>query len=332
MVLRLICLVNQSVKDDLLDEPSIEAHGRAMNDATPTPAAAHRTDTPRTVAVLGLGAMGSGMARNLAAAGHPVTVWNRSVERAVALAAEHDVRVAATPAAAAADVDVVIAMVRDDEASHAVWLGSDGAAAALPTEVVAIEASTITPAWATELGHAMAERDRAFLEAPVVGSRPQLAAGALVSLVGGDADVVDRIRPILEVNSGTIRHCGDVGAGAVAKLAVNGLFAAQVAAFAETVGFLTRNGVALDEATSFLTALPVTAPALQRILGLFAAGDYAPNFPIELVAKDLGYLSAAAQHSGADATVLGHVEAVFTAAVASGVGELDIAGLGSRHF
>ncbi len=303
-----------------------------MNDIDPTTTPNDTTADRSTIAVLGLGAMGSGMARNLVAAGHRVVVWNRTSARAADLAAEIGATAVPTPAAAVAEAEVVIAMVRDDEASHRVWLGPDGAAAAMPAGAVAIEASTITPAWAVELAHALAELGRAFVEAPVVGSRPQLAAGALVSLVGGDAEVLERIRPVLEVNSGVIRHCGAVGAGAVAKLAVNGLFATQVAAYAEAVGFLQRNGMPLEEATGFLTGLPITSPALQRILGLFAAADYAPNFPIDLVAKDLGYLVATAARTEAATPIALATEGAFRAAVDAGDGGLDIAGLGRRHF
>ena len=291
----------------------------------PTP-----TSDPFNVTVLGLGAMGSGIARNLASAGHRVTVWNRTRDRAATLA-DLDLAVAPTPAAAVANADVVIAMVRDDEASHAVWLGPDGAAAALPATAIAVEGSTITPAWAVELAHAIRDLDRSLLEAPVIGSRPQLAARSLVSLVGGGADLLDRVRPVLTTYSGVVRHCGDVGAAAVTKLAVNGLFAAQVAAFAETVGFLQRNGVPVDATTEFLSNLPITSPGLQRILGLFAAADYAPNFPIELVAKDLDYLVAAAAVVGAELPVAAATAATFAAADASGHGALDIAGIGARY-
>ena len=296
-----------------------------MNDITPT-------TSPRSIAVLGLGSMGSGIARNLATAGHHVTVWNRTATRAGEFAETVGVEVAATPGAAAADADVVIAMVRDDEASSDVWLGPDGAAAALAADAVAIESSTITPAWAVELDHAITSAGVGFLEAPVVGSRPQLAQGALVSLIGGDAQTMERVRDVLEVSSGAIRHCGPVGSAAVAKLAVNGLFATQVAAFAETVGFLHRSGMAVDDATGFLTALPITSPALQRILGLFAASDYAPNFPIELVAKDLDYLNRAGARVGAATPVAAAVADAFGQAVDAGDGGLDIAGLGRRHF
>ena len=103
---------------------------------------------------------------------------------------------------------------------------------------VAVEASTITPDHARALGAAATERSLGFAEAPVVGSRPQADAGALVSLVGAtDADLA-RIQPVLETYSGAIRHTGPVGTAATMKLAINGLFAMQVAAFAEIVGLL----------------------------------------------------------------------------------------------
>lgn len=296
-----------------------------MTDITPT-------ESPLRIAVLGLGAMGSGMARNLAAAGHDVVLWNRTAATAGELAAEIGAATADTPAAAAAGADVVLAMVRDDDASHAVWLGTDGAADAMSADAVAIDASTITPAWAAELGHALAERGRAFVEAPVVGSRPQVAAGALVTLAGGDAQAVERVRPVLDVNSAVVRHCGAVGSAAVTKLAVNGLFAAQVAAFAEHVGFLVANGQDLADATSFLAGLPITSPGLQRILGLIAEADYAPNFPVELVAKDLGYLVSTAAAGRSAMPMAEATAAAFTAAVADGHGALDIAGIGARYL
>lgn len=295
-----------------------------MTDITPT-------ESPLRIAALGLGAMGSGMARNLAAAGHDLVLWNRTAATADELAAELGATTADTPAAAAGGADVVLAMVRDDDASHAVWLGPDGAADALGPEAVAIDASTITPAWAIELGHALADRSRAFVEAPVVGSRPQVAAGALVSLVGGDPDAVERARGVLDVNSAVVRHCGAVGSAAVTKLAVNGLFAAQVAAFAEHVGFLVAHGQDLADTTSFLSGLPITSPGLQRILGLIADADYAPNFPVELVAKDLGYLTSTA---AADAIVMPIADAAaetFSVAVTEGHGALDIAGVAARY-
>ncbi|MEM8705119.1 MAG: NAD(P)-dependent oxidoreductase [Actinomycetota bacterium] len=295
-----------------------------MTDITPA-------ESPRSVAVLGLGAMGAGMARRLHAAGHAVTLWNRTSARATEFAIETGAVAAASPAEAATGADVVIAMVRDDQASHDVWLGVDGAVDALEAGSIAVDASTITPGWAAELDHAVSTHGARFLEAPVIGSRPQVAAGALVSLVGGTGDALDDARPVLGAYSAAIRHCGAVGSAAVTKLAVNGLFATQVALYAETVGLLTRAGMAVDEVATFLGGLPITSPGLERILGLIATADHAPNFPIELVAKDLGYLVSTAARHDASMPVAERAAQVFASA-AEHDGELDIAGVAATYL
>ncbi|MEM9564408.1 MAG: NAD(P)-dependent oxidoreductase [Actinomycetota bacterium] len=288
------------------------------------------------ITVLGLGAMGSRIAARLAAdADHTVTVWNRTTAASTALADEPDVtvEVASNARAAVAGADIVLSMVTDDEASRSLWLDPDtGVLAALSQTAVAIEASTITRRHAVTLGTAASEADIAFLEAPVVGSRPQAEAGALVALVGGDAETLDRVRPALASYTAAIRHLGPIGAAATAKLAINGLFGLQVAAYAEIVGLLERTGVPVDDAVDVLGGLPITSPGLQRILGLFAARDFAPNFPVALVAKDLGYLRALAAEADAETPLTEAAAAVFQAGAAGPQADLDIAGIAERYL
>src|SRR4051794_29375343 len=140
------------------------------------------------VAVLGLGIMGAGMARQLVAKGFDVTVWNRGAAKTSALAAV-GARIAATPAAAASGADLVLAMLANDEASRAVWLGSEGALGTMRTDAVAIESSTLTVDWIRELAAAAKARGVGFLDAPVTGSKAQAESGALSFLVGGPAEV-----------------------------------------------------------------------------------------------------------------------------------------------
>lgn len=143
-----------------------------------------------SVAVLGLGSMGSRMAANLIKAGHSVTVWNRSPQATAALASQ-GASVARTAKEAAGAADFVIAMLRDDEASRQVWLDpEDGALAGMRSSSIAIESSTLTPNWVRELARAMTESNVAFLEAPVSGARAQAEAGQLVYHVvrRGDAE------------------------------------------------------------------------------------------------------------------------------------------------
>ncbi len=283
-----------------------------------------------TIAFLGLGAMGSRMAANLIAAGHDLVVWNRTAAVATDFASEHGAVAAGTPSVAAERADAVISMVADDAAARSVWLDPGaGALGAMRQGAIGIESSTLTPDTTRQLAAAAAEAGVSFVEAPVVGSRPQADAGALLHLVGGDAAAVEAARPTIEVNAGNVVHVGEVGQAATVKLAINGLFAAQVAAYSETVGLLERSGLDTSTITELLTALPITSPGLARILGLIATADHAPNFPIRLVAKDLDYLASTAASLDHELPVGAAVRDVFAGAAADhDLRDLDISGIG----
>ena len=166
------------------------------------------------IAFLGLGAMGARMATNLIKAGFDVALWNRSPGPLDAVASIGGCR-ASTPRAAAEGADFVITMVRDDDASRAVWLDADaGALSGLGPDAVGVESGTVTPGWVDELGAAVQARGARLLDAPVAGSRPQAEAGQLVHLVGGEAEAVARATPVLKVMGGAIHHAGPAGSGA----------------------------------------------------------------------------------------------------------------------
>lgn len=283
------------------------------------------------VAVLGLGAMGSRMAINLSNAGHRVTVWNRTTEHAVALANSHDVTVSATPCSAADGADVVVSMVSDDDAAYRVWLDpDDGALSSLGTTATAIESSTLSSAGIATLGEAFAVAGRTFVEAPVVGSRPQAEAGGLFYLLGGDAPSIAAVQPIIDVNAGASKHVGPTGSATVMKLVINGLFASQVALLAEAVAVLERSTVDVPDAIELLSGLPITAPGLARILGLIGTRTYTPNFPVHLVTKDLRYLTAFARNVDAPTAVIDQAHRVFTDAANGPSRDLDISGVAAH--
>jgi len=276
------------------------------------------------VAFLGLGAMGSRMAARLIGAGHALTVWNRTAERADALAAL-GAAVAATPRDAAAGCDAAIAMVRDDAASRAVWLDPEtGALASLPAGALAVECSTLTPGWVRTLAAEAAARGALFLDGPVAGSRPQAEAGALVHLAGGGPEAVARAAPILSATGAALHHVGPVGAGAAVKLAVNAMLALQVAGLAELVGYLRSDGLDAARAAEALLATPVASPAAKGALGAILAGSHAPSFPLDLALKDLGYALDAAEAVDARLPAVEAVRAVFAEAGAAGLGGLNL--------
>ncbi|MCA9701805.1 MAG: NAD(P)-dependent oxidoreductase [Myxococcales bacterium] len=267
-----------------------------------------------------MGAMGSRMARRLLAAGHRVVVYNRSPARCAALV-DAGAEAATSVPEAVAGAAVVIAMVRDDEASRSLWLDPEhGALAAMGPGTLAVECSTLTPRWIDALARAMADRGVSFLDAPVVGSRPQADAGALVFLVGGEAGELERARPILATMGAAIHHVGAHGAGARLKLIVNGWFAVQVAALAELLGAAGPIGLEPAQTLEILGSLPITSPGLKGAGAAMLARQFAPLFPVELVEKDLGYLLSSAAEAGAETPLSTAARALYQRAEQAGLG------------
>jgi 3-hydroxyisobutyrate dehydrogenase len=280
------------------------------------------------IGFLGLGAMGSRMASRLIAAGHQVSVWNRSPEPARGLLSK-GAQLAATPAAAASGAEIVISVVRDDDASRAVWdQPLTGALATLAAGAIAVESSTLTVARVRYLAAAMSAAGRAFIDAPVVGSRQPAESGTLIFLAGGPLAVVERIRPVLLAMGSAVHHVGETaGAGMAMKLMVNALYAEQVAALAEIMSLGERYGIPLQRSAEILSELPATSPAARGAAALIAARSFAPQFPIGLVEKDIANLMAAAKSVAADAPIAQALHALLARAVADGFASDNITGL-----
>ncbi|WP_268810744.1 NAD(P)-dependent oxidoreductase [Tistlia consotensis] len=281
----------------------------------------------QSVAILGLGAMGSRMAMNLVKAGYRVAVWNRSPEKARPLA-EAGASVAATPRQAAQGAEVVLSMVRDDPAARETWLDAEtGALGGMAPGALALESSTVTVAWAQELAAACAEREVGFLETPVAGSRPQAEAGQLVFLVGGDARLVERATPLMQVMGRAIHHAGPVGSAAALKLSVNALLGLQIAAMGELVGLLGRYGIDAARAAEILPELPVCSPAAAVALRQMRDRAFDPLFPAVMIEKDLGYLHEIAAAAGAEVPLGDAARRVFARAVEAGYGDDQMSGV-----
>lgn len=277
------------------------------------------------ITMLGTGAMGSRMATRLAAAGHDVTVWNRTTATAQALADEIGATLAPTPADAVAGSDVVIAMLTDDAASRSLWHDA-GALAALPEGALAIECSTISPTWASELSRDMTTAHRSFVEAPILGSLPQVEQGKATALLGSSEGDVTAATPVLQGFCGRVEHVGEVGVAATLKVALNGYMAVQVAALSEVLALTAAQGIDEEMVVDLLPTLPLVSPQMARVVERMHARAFAPNFPIHLAAKDLGYVSDL-DVPGNQLRMLGAAAASFNAAVAAGRGDLDMAGI-----
>lgn len=278
------------------------------------------------VAVLGLGIMGSGMARQLLAAGFEVAVWNRSADKAQPLADE-GARIAASPADAGNGAAIVIAMLADDAVSRAVWTGEDGALAAMHEGAIALDSSTLTGGWVTELAALAEARGVRFLEAPVTGSRDQAAQGALRFLVGGAAAVLEAARPVLDAMGSATVHLGPVGSGATVKLANNFLCGVQAASLAEALALFEKRGLNVEQAVSVLTEGAPASPLLKAVSRRMLDRAYDPHFFVPLMAKDLSYAGQALAEAGIPSAIAEAARKRFLDAAAAGHGEQDIASI-----
>jgi 3-hydroxyisobutyrate dehydrogenase-like beta-hydroxyacid dehydrogenase len=193
--------------------------------------------TKQKIAILGCGAMGSRMVQNLLNADYQVVVYNRTAAKIQSLI-DGGALYAATPKAAAEQADIVISMVTDDDVSRRIWLDPEtGALLGLNKDRIAIESSTLTIGWTRELASTIEQRGAMFLDAPVVGSRPQVEAGKLIYLVGGKAEILEQVQAILSsAGAAVIHHIGTIGQGMAMKLAVNTLFGVQVAEESRNLG------------------------------------------------------------------------------------------------
>lgn len=279
------------------------------------------------IAILGIGAMGSRIAMKLLEAQYEVVVYSRTADKAkplIKLGATY----AATPREASDRADVIVSMVTDDDASREVWLNQEtGALWGLKPEAIAIESSTLTVAWTLELAKEIERSGAVFLDAPVVGSRIQVETGKLIYLVGGNAEYLDLVRDILLSIGSSVRHVGEIGQGMTMKLAVNALLGIQVAALAEVIGMLTKNGMTGQEAMNCLSELPVISPAAKAAGGLMVENNHAVNFALELMEKDLRYFMENAMTVNAVTPIANTMHDIYQEAIAQGYGKDNFTGI-----
>jgi 3-hydroxyisobutyrate dehydrogenase len=274
------------------------------------------------IAILGLGIMGSGMAHRLLSAGFPLTIYNRNREKSIPFG-EAGAFIATSPREAASRAQIILSMVADDSASRAVWLGEHGALSGASPGSVLIESSTLSVGWVKELEAAGAQRGCEFLDAPVTGTKPHAASGELVFLVGGSADALDAARPVFAVLGRDVVHLGPAGSGALMKLINNFMCGVQAASFAEAVALIEAGGLDRGKATSILSGGAPGSGIVKRMADRVAANDFAPNFALRWMAKDLAYALDGASRNGVALQTASAALSVFEQAIAEGLGEED---------
>jgi 3-hydroxyisobutyrate dehydrogenase len=253
------------------------------------------------IAFVGLGNMGLGMATRLIETGHQLSVYNRTASRAEALVRQ-GAQLFDSPKRACQGVDAVIAMVADDSASRAVWLGMDGilAAANFAKSGFAIECSTLSHDWVTELSSLCKARGLRYLDAPVTGLPDVATAGALTLLVGADAGDLSSARDILNPLAQRIIRFGPVGAGTAYKLIINMMGAVQIASAAEALAIAEHVGLNIAVVADAISTSQAASPQVVRNIRRMVADDHDHNvvFSSALRLKDVEYAVRFARASG----------------------------------
>ncbi|MFZ0626283.1 MAG: NAD(P)-dependent oxidoreductase [Acidimicrobiia bacterium] len=283
------------------------------------------TDSQPTVAVIGIGRMGSAMAGTLRRGGYELVLWNRDATKAAMTADDLDCEIAESAAAAAASADVILTSLADDSALEDVYLGPGGVVEGIKPGSIAVDTSTVDPRTIEAVGAAVDAAGAGFLDCPVSGSVSTVEAGTLTIMAGGDAPILDRVRPVLDTLSARVVHVGGRGAGAATKLAVNGLLHGLNVALSEALVLAERAGVDRAIAYEVFASGAAGAPFVQYKREAYEHPETAKvAFSLELVAKDLELITALGHRVGAPMAQTETTLDVVNDAIAAGMADEDL--------
>ena len=283
-------------------------------------------DNSMKIGFIGMGTMGAPMAMNLLAAGFEVTVHNRTREKEEAVA-EKGANRAATPREAAENADIVIVNVSDTPDVEEVVLGEEGALHGMKEGSVLVDMSTISPSVTREIAEKLAEKGVEMLDAPVSGGSEGAEQGTLSIMVGGKEEVVERLRPVLEVMGDTVTHVGPVGSGQVTKAINQTIIAGTYAAVAEGLALGLAAGIDIQAAHQAVSGGAAGSWVLTNRAENMIENTYPLGFRTRLHRKDLGIALETARDLGVPIPVAAYVEQLETGLVKRGLGDEDVSNI-----
>lgn len=276
------------------------------------------------VGFIGLGAMGVGMARNLAKAGHLAAIYNRTADKAEALASELQVQACESIEQLASLTGVIMLCVSADKDVLAVV---DAVCKGVKPGSLVVDVSTVSSETAKLVAAKLAEKQTAFLDAPVSGGVEGANKGTLAMMVGGDARVLEKVMPVLAAIAARIEHMGGAGAGQACK-AVNQIMAAGInQAVTEALAFAEAQGLPMDKVIDVIGGGAAGNWFLQHRGKTMTQGIYKPGFKLALHHKDLKIAQHMAQHAGVGCPVTTTTLADYAKLMAKGYGDEDISAL-----
>jgi 3-hydroxyisobutyrate dehydrogenase-like beta-hydroxyacid dehydrogenase len=274
------------------------------------------------VSIVGLGIMGTAIARRLLEAEHEVTVTNRTRAKADPLI-EAGARWAQTPAEAASDAEVVITMVTDPSAVIAVTLGSSGILSTIPATSVHAEMSTVAPASADAMTAEYRKMGRRFVQAPVLGSRTQIEQSTLLILAGGSAQDIDRCSPIWNAFAKRVWTLNSPEQASALKLACNMMIAQMILGLGQSLIFARTYGIAATEFLDVIGESALASPMYKSKGASLVSGTFTPNFVVNNLLKDVNLATDAARAKGNTMPFNSLAGEMLSRAAASGLGDED---------
>ncbi len=280
-----------------------------------------------SVAFVGLGVMGFPMAGHLAAKGHRVTVYNRTVAKAAAWVEAHGGARRPTPADAARDAAFVFCCVGNDDDLRSVVHGPDGVLAGMTAGAVLVDHTTTSAIVAREIAAAARAIDTGFLDAPVSGGQAGAENGALTIMAGGEAETFARARPILESYGRTIVHMGEAGTGQLTKMVNQICIAGIVQGLSEGLNFAVRAGLDAERAVEVIAGGAAQSWQMDNRAATMLAGKYDYGFAVDWMRKDLGICLDEGNRTGARLPLTALVDQFYKHVQARGGGRYDTSSL-----
>ncbi len=282
------------------------------------------------LAFLGLGVMGFPMAGHLAAKGHEVTVYNRTVTKSADWVARHGGAAAPTPAAAAQGADIVLACVGNDDDLRAVCLGGEGAFAGMARGALFVDHTTVSARVTRELAEIAADAGIGYVDAPVSGGQAGAENGALSIMCGGALPDFARAQPVLEAYAKVCRRMGEVGAGQLAKMCNQIAIAGVVQGLAEALHFAEKAGLSIPELVEVIGAGAAGSWQMANRHKPMAENAFDFGFAVNWMRKDLGICLATANENGASLPLTALVDQFYKDVQKMGGGRWDTSSLIAR--